>query len=76
MLILLVSCRLLTPPSNGIINCGDGVPIPGETCAVTCDEGYHLMGSGMRTCMSTGRWNGSDATCIREWLLTYIMLTV
>ena len=42
----------------------DGVPDPGETCTVTCDDGY--QGSGPRTCQNDGSWSGTDTICISE----------
>ena len=66
---LLVICPSLTDPSNGMINCslgGDGVANPGETCTITCNTGYQLMGGVMRACRNDGSWNGSDTICISE----------
>ena len=63
---LLATCRSLTRPNMGMINCslGDnGVPNPGETCTVTCDAGY--QGSGVRTCQNNGNWS-SEAICISK----------
>ena len=52
---------------------GDGVPNPGETCTVTFNSGYELMGSNVRTCENDESWNGSGALCSRgEQLSTYI----
>ena len=73
----IVTCPLLTSPNNGMINCllgGDGVPNPGETCTVTCDNNYQLITNGSRTCLNNGSWSGSDALCRRgEWYITHIM---
>ena len=65
---LLLVCPSLTDPSNGMISCSlgsDGVANPGESCIFTCNTGYQLMGSGIRTCQNDGSWSGSDATCSR-----------
>ena len=71
--LLLVPCPSLTNPANGMINCSlgdDGFPSLGDTCTVTCDDGYELTGSNTRTCQSNRSWSGSDATCSRgEWLI-------
>ena len=59
---------MLTAPANGMINCslgGDGDINIGETCTVTCNNGYQLTGSDSRTCQNDGRWSGSNATCSR-----------
>ena len=63
----LVTCPLLTAPSNGMIYCllgANNIPNPGETCTVTCNDGY--QGSSNRTCQNDGSWSGSDAICISE----------
>ena len=74
MYFLLVTCLTPTAPTNGTINCSsgdDGVLSYEDTCTVTCNNGYHLLGNKMRTCQSNGTLSGSNATCISEWLLTY-----
>ena len=66
---MLVTCPSLTDPSNGMISCmlgGDGVAHPDDTCTFTCNNGYQLIGSGMRTCGDDGSWSGNDAMCISE----------
>ena len=35
----------------------------GDTCTVSCDDGYELSGSETRTCQGDGTWSGTDATC-------------
>ena len=70
--LLLVPCPPITGPDNGITSCSLGdnaVPNPGETCTVTCNDGYELTGSSTRTCQNNGSWNGSNATCRGEWLI-------
>ena len=68
-LFVIVSCPMLTNPSNGMIsNCSlgdDKAPSYKDTCSFTCNTGYELTGSDTRTCQSDGRWNGSDAVCRR-----------
>ena len=65
---LLVTCTNLNAPTDGMITCAlgvDGVPTDGDTCSFTCNTGYELSGSAMRTCGSDGSWNGTDAVCNR-----------
>ena len=65
---VLVSCTLLTDPSNGMVRCSlgdDGVPSYEDTCNITCDTGYELTGSDTRSCQSDRNWSGSDAVCRR-----------
>ena len=67
MCFLLVTCSSLTSPSNGRINCllgGNGIPNPEETCTVTCNTGYELMGNSIRTCQNNGTWTGISAACL------------
>ena len=65
-LLLLVSCQPLDHPDNGVNNCSSGgnVYFSGETCVVTCNDEYLLMGSNTRTCVNDGSWSGSNAICI------------
>ncbi|XP_067829953.1 complement factor B-like [Heptranchias perlo] len=35
----------------------------GETIIFECYDGYELLGSGSRTCMRNGRWNGTTTIC-------------
>ena len=37
----------------------------GDTCSFTCNTGYELTGSDIRTCQSDGSWSGIDAVCRR-----------
>ena len=66
MFSFLLACIPLAAPSNGMISCSlvvDGVPSTGDTCTYTCDTGYVLTGSSVRTCHSDGTWIGSDTMC-------------
>ena len=36
-----------------------------DTCDATCNTGYELTGSDIRTCQSDGSWSGTDTMCIR-----------
>ena len=50
---------------------GDDIPNTGDTCNASCNTGYELTGSDIRTCQSDGNWSGSDAMCSREYLFKY-----
>ena len=66
--IFIVSCSSLTDPNYGMINCSlgdDGVPSYEDTCSFTCNTGYELTGSDIRTCQSDGSWSGSNGVCLR-----------
>ena len=63
-----VRCPLLINPVDGMIDCplgNDGALSYGDTCSITCDTGYELTGSDIRTCKSDGSWNGTDGVCTR-----------
>jgi len=40
-----------------------GVGYEGDTCNFTCNTGYELTGNEIRTCQSSGIWNGSEVMC-------------
>ena len=46
-----------------------------DTCSFTCNDGYVLSGSHMRTCMSDGMWSDSDTTCSGKTFLVVISFT-
>ncbi|XP_069771714.1 uncharacterized protein [Narcine bancroftii] len=37
--------------------------VPGDTVSFECLDGYKLLGSRSRTCLSNGQWNGSTTVC-------------
>jgi len=51
---------------NGTLECllGDDIPDPGESCNVTCDDGYELTGNATRTCQDDGTWDGEEIDCV------------
>ena len=63
-------CPTLMPPENGMIDCSlgdDGVPTNGDTCTVTCNDGFMLRGDATRTCQINRRrmdWSGDEARCV------------
>ena len=64
-----IQCGDLSTPANGeITSCSSGsvgVGYEGDTCSLTCNTGYELIGSDTRTCQSDGSWSGSDDVCRR-----------
>jgi len=48
---------------------GQDQTLMGATVTYTCNTGYTLNGSSMRTCQADGTWTGSDPTCDSECLL-------
>ena len=77
--ILLVSCSSLNNPTNGMINCSlgdDGAPTYEDTCSFTCNTGYDLNGSEIRTCQNDGNWSGNSTMCGRSEWFYYVTLLV
>ena len=64
-----VSCMPLNDPPYGVlIYCSlgdDGVPSYEDTCSLTCNTGYELTGSDIRTCQNNGNWSGIETMCER-----------
>jgi len=66
---LLVSCRPLDAPENGQISCNGSMFE--DVCTFTCDEGYELSGTPIRTCQSDQTWSGSTVTCSKGMILLH-----
>ena len=63
-----VPCDELPQPENGLVLCDfgdDGTASYQDVCRYTCADGFELMGSSSRTCLSTGMWNNDDPMCTR-----------
>ena len=56
---------MLTAAINGTISCSseNQGPIYNDTCSFECNDGYEIRGSEIRTCQSSGTWNGGMTTC-------------
>ena len=57
-----VDCGTLTNPANGQVIHTGGTTF-GETATYSCNTGYRLVGSSIRTCLVTRGWSGSIPTC-------------
>ena len=67
-------CPPLDVPLDGIIDCSlgdDGQPNVGDFCRFTCDDGFELDGSDMRTCQNDSSWSGTETTCTTAGLFTH-----
>ena len=63
---VVVTCSSLTDPNNGMITCSlgdDGVHSYEDTCSFSCNTGYELTGSDIRSCQSNGIWSGVNTYC-------------
>ncbi|XP_042878589.1 sushi, von Willebrand factor type A, EGF and pentraxin domain-containing protein 1-like isoform X2 [Penaeus japonicus] len=57
------SCPKLKPMAHGTMVCTQSTPIMDTECHFTCDPGYQLVGSKMRTCLPVAMWDGIPAYC-------------
>ena len=68
-----MTCPPLTTP-DGTYRCSmghDGGHIVGDTCTLTCDDGFEPSDSVSRQCGNDGSWTGSDPTCDRGQCLNF-----
>ena len=68
LIALVTTCPVLSTPDNGQISCSPGNDSPGDTCTLTCDDGFEISGTESRTCQDDGTWNGADDTLCLGWL--------
>ena len=69
---VVVDCGGLPNITNGMLSYnpqGQDQTLLGATVTYTCNTGYTLNGSSMRTCQADGTWSGSNPTCDSECLL-------
>ena len=59
----LLDCPVLQQPEYGSISSVLSNPLHDNSVNFSCDDGYHLLGSAERTCMSGGEWSGTTVTC-------------
>jgi len=61
---ILDHCPPLEVPDNGTVYWGFSSFIDvGDICVITCDKGFELIGSTIRTCLGNQTWSGTEATC-------------
>ena len=58
----IAGCEGLTPPGYGRIVSTTGNNID-DTTTFECDEGFTLIGSVTRRCLSNGQWSGVPTQC-------------
>ena len=59
-----VFCLALPTPQNGFKSSAS--TSRGTTVVFTCNSGFLVSGSGLRTCQSDGTWSGTPTTCNRK----------
>ena len=55
-------CPHLNAPLNGSISC-TGEQVTDESCSFSCDPGFGLEGSLIRTCQPSNTWTGLPTSC-------------
>lgn len=60
------SCQELHVPANGNMRCSQERPTIDTECTFTCDPGFQLVGSQVRTCLPVAMWDGIPAYCKRK----------
>lgn len=60
-----VDCGYPETPSNGQVSVREGTRV-GAKVRYSCDYGYNLVGSVVRTCREDGRWSPAAPTCQSE----------
>ena len=56
-----MACPELSAPANGIVSVTG--QRSGDTATYTCNSGYDLVGSEVRTCQPSGMWSGFEPSC-------------
>ena len=65
-------CDELPQPEHGSVMCDygdDGTASYQDVCRYTCVDGFEIMGSSSRTCLSTGMWSNDEPMCTRGVLV-------
>nr|XP_015207221.1 PREDICTED: sushi repeat-containing protein SRPX2 isoform X1 [Lepisosteus oculatus] len=58
-----IRCHVLPLIYYGTYTCTRSVAM-GSRCDYTCSPGYQLEGERFRTCLESGRWSGTEPTCV------------
>uniref|UniRef100_T1KJU6 Sushi domain-containing protein n=1 Tax=Tetranychus urticae TaxID=32264 RepID=T1KJU6_TETUR len=62
----IVRCNPLAPVANALMigSCFGELLIPLNTCSISCNPGYLLVGQSLLTCTTDGTWSSSLPSCI------------
>ena len=69
-------CPTLSPPIHGYFVNNKCNNVFNAACGLRCEHGYELRGSSLRMCRDDGTWSGTDATCISEYGLHLLYVSV
>ena len=59
-------------PPNGRMTCSGLVT--NETCSFICDDGYEILGSKIRTCLNSSKWDGQTTVCKGKYNMSHVRL--
>ena len=63
-----VTCPTPTAPPFSTLRFVSGSSyVYGSSVRVTCNSGYSLSGTALRTCQANGRWSGTAPSCTSEY---------
>lgn len=57
-----IKCEPIVAPENGYVSISK--TSLGERASYVCDEGYHLIGLQVRTCLQNGTWTSQTPECL------------
>ena len=63
MLWFYIGCPILQSPKYGSISAVLDNPKPRDIVTFSCNDGYNLLGSDVRTCLETNEWSGEAVSC-------------
>ncbi|KAJ8262626.1 hypothetical protein GJAV_G00168500 [Gymnothorax javanicus] len=58
------TCRTLSPPRHGRLNCSEGSASFRTRCEIYCAAGYKLEGSAQLICQANSQWSGTQPRCV------------
>ena len=67
-----VNCGSLSNPARGHVSHTGGTTF-GKSATYSCNTGYNLVGSSIRTCQTTRVWSGSAPTCQGNYFLQVML---
>ncbi|XP_026693209.2 sushi, von Willebrand factor type A, EGF and pentraxin domain-containing protein 1-like isoform X5 [Ciona intestinalis] len=60
---VMITCAEMDIPAHGSVECTSNYNYQ-SICTISCNAGYNLVGTNIRTCQATHTWSGIEATCV------------